>query len=347
MNENLEDIDVLLLARWDWSNSSWRYVKCMEHLGLNVVAYKGVPHSLHYPEEIEIHPVLAKFFPICLHPIIVPAHELKLLAEKAKVIWLATETYTDTGIDLKKKKVIVDFRGQTYLRNMDACQAVFNRVTDTSVIAWLPLYGHGLNNEQLVMWPVDTDFIQPSYKADNSKLIIGHFPSDPRNKGTEVIINVVDKLKERYGDKFEYVGLLSSSYDKNATTQTYHLNWPENLECIKQCDIIIETIKPMLHGIPLGDWSNTALEAAASGKIIVTNFRNTELYEKEYGNHEIQIANNAEQLEHVLKQLFKCSHDEIVKKQKAARKWVEDKHSIPVTAQRLWDLVLKPLLQED
>ncbi len=346
MNENLEDIDVVLLAKWDWCDSSKRYIKCMEHLGLNVVAYKGAPHIFHYPEEIEIHPALAEAPVICYHPIIVQACELRPLVEKAKVIWMATETYIDTGVDLTKKKVIVDFRGQTYLENMEASQAVFNRVVNTSVISWLPLYGYGLNNEQLVMWPVDTDFIQPAYKTDDSKLVIGHFPTDPRNKGTDIIITVLNRLRKDYSDKFDYIGSKFSSYDKNYATQPYHLDWIENLERIKKCDIIIETIKPTLHNKPLGDWSNTAIEAAASGKIIVTNFSNTELYEKEYGKgHGIHIANDAEQLEHVLIKLFECSHDEIVNKQKAARKWVEDKHSIPVTAQRLYDKVLKPLLQ--
>ena len=345
-NKDLDNIEVLLLAKYDWCNTSYRFVKCMEYLGLNVVAYKGVLHPYDYPEIIETHPAL-KVHSICLHPIIISAPELRPLVERAKVIWLATETYIDTGVNLKNKKVIVGFRGQTYLKNMKASQAVFNRISDVSLITWLPLYGHGLKNEQLVLWPVDTDFIQPNYKENNSKLIIGHFPSTPQNKGTDLIVSVINKLKKEYSDKFEYVGLADSSFNKRILRQPFHVDWVDNLERMKKCDILIETIKPTLHGKVLGDWSNTALEAAALGKIVITNFRNLELYEREYGQHEIHIANDAEQLEDRLIRLFECSYDEIVRKQKAARKWVEDNHSIPVTAQRLWDKVLKTFIIGD
>ena len=326
---------ILAVTYWDWANTLYRYCKCLEYLNLDFCCIKGQPSSnFLYPFEVSVYIPLTRVQPSYMHPIVINAPHLNSFFNQFDIIWFSAETFINTGIDLSCKKVIVDYRGQTYLKNMEACQSVFNQFSDVSIISWLPLYGYGLNNEQLVLWAVDTDFIKPSYKNGNGKLVIGHFPSTVENKGSNTILDVINELKKEYGNKFEYVGS-----DKK------EMIWINNLKRMSSCDVIIETLKPELHNKPLGDWSNTTLEASALGKIIISNFRNEELYKREYGNHEVCIANDAEQLTSVLVNLIEnYTLDMIIDKQIATRKWVEEKHSIPATANRLYDKVIKNLL---
>ena len=51
--------EVLMLARDDWANTGWRFFKCIQSLGIDILALKGNFHRMAYPEQIPIHPVLA------------------------------------------------------------------------------------------------------------------------------------------------------------------------------------------------------------------------------------------------------------------------------------------------
>ncbi len=340
----MRDLDILILTYSDWSNLGYKMSQCLKLLGLNVVMYKGQPHSFDYPEQAPMHAELCRTQPICNAPVIVEAPFLKDLVEQAKVIYFVAETYINTGVELKNKKVVVDFGGSTYRNHPEQCNAVFNRFSDTSIILYPTLLGKGANNEQYIAFPVDTDFIQPCYKKKSGKLVIGHFPSSTYTKGTETIVSVINELQSGMGNKFEYVGTELPKTLKGAYNASYKVNWLNQLKRIEQCDILIETVQPEIDGKPFGEWGNQTLEAAAMGKIVVTNSIYQDIYKKEYGDSEICVANDAEQLKDRLIEILNMDYNEIVAKQKATRAWVVKKHSYPVTAKRLWDKIFQPLL---
>jgi ribonuclease HI len=80
------------------------------------------------------------------------------------------------------------------------------------------------------------------------------------------------------------------------------------------------------------------------GKIVVTNSLAKDLYAKEFGSCALQIANDSKALEQTLKMILSLSEKEIQDKKHESREWVEQKHSIPATAKRLWDKVYSKLL---
>jgi len=143
-------------------------------------------------------------------------------------------------------------------------------------------------------------------------------------------------IKELKSDKFEYIGV-SGLNEPNVP-------WLENLNRMADCDIIIETIKPNLNGNRFGEWGNTAIEAAALGKIVVSNCLSEDIYNKEYGILDIHIANNGKELKDVLERLINSNDEELLEYKLDSRGWVELQHSIPATAERLYQKVYKELL---
>lgn len=336
----MKDIDVLMLTYNDWANTGYRFSKCLKHLGMNVTYFKGNLHKFNYPEQAAIHQAIAEKKPMAWFPVVVRVPELQSLVKKADVVHFFASTLIDTGIDLRTKKVIIQHGGTTYRLEPEKSNDVFNQFVDATIIQFPTLMGYGAKNENLVYYPVDTDYIKPKdfNLCGNGKLIIGHFPSDWTAKGTKLILDVLQKLKNtEYGKRFEYVGL-QGLHGEN-------IYWYENIERMRKCDIIIETIQPELRGKPFGEWGNTALEAAALGKIVITNSIRQDMYKKEYNNiPPLFIANDGDMLEQSIKEICDMDEAEIKIKKKYHRCWAEEYHSIQATAKRLWENVYLKLI---
>ncbi len=144
-------------------------------------------------------------------------------------------------------------------------------------------------------------------------------------------------LEEKYGDRFEYVGVKD---DKPSG----RMMWRDSLNRVRDCDIIIEAMEMKAQGKTYGEWGNAALEAAALGKIAITHSLAQDLYKKEFGSCSLNIANDPETLKETLINILSLSDKEILSMKQQTRAWVEEKHSIPVTAKRLWEKVYKDLL---
>jgi len=333
----MDNIDVLMLTFKDLSNTGWRTSKCLELLGLNVKFFKSKSH-IKYTEEAEICKM--KRNNNSSFPLAYECKELKHLAEQAKVIHFIAGTFVDTGVDLSKKKVIIQYGGRPYMTGNQRrrCNRFFNNIADATIIQYPMLLGHGAKNEHLIYYPVDTDFLQPEFDRNSEKVIIGHFPSNPRVKGTKTILKVINELEndKKYKDKFEYIG----KRDLNKKM----VGWLDHLEKFKTCDVVIETVKSTFKKNKFGEWGNSALESASLGKIVVTNSIRDNIYQKEYGDNSLHIANNENQLKNQLIKIINMSAEEIQKEKMKSRQWVEEKHSFESTSKRLWKKIYKGLI---
>lgn len=314
--------DVLILCCWDSANTAYRTAECLKSLGLTVKAYKGFPHKFDYPEQLPLHPGLGRR-PLSLFPMVTIAPELKEDMENAEVVHFTHSTFVDAGIDIGK--AVVQHGGSTYRLDPEASNRVFNQFVSFTVAQFPAVMNKGAIQEKLVYNSVDTDFIQPFFNAGR-KPVFGHFPSSPQNKGTEVIKAVMDK------------------FDVEFICDTQTLPWEQSLERMRQCDVIIETLKPTLRDLPFGEWGNTSLEAAALGKIVITNCHSKELYQREYGDLPLHIANNSDELRDTVVNLLSMDSQEILHEKQDFRDWVETYHSIDATAERWWDQVYRDLI---
>ena len=248
--------------------------------------------------------------------------------ESARVIHLIASTYPLVPFDWQKANVVVQHGGSVYRQNPQACNAVFNQFAKKTVIQCPDLLGLGAKNESWIYYPVDTHLLRPDF-SDKGKVapIIGHFPSNPKVKGTEAVEQALAELHGE-GFKFDYVGSREI------------VSWPDNLKRVAGCDIIVEGCENKQGDKAYGEWGNAALEASALGCAVFTHCIHQEQYRSEFGEAGPVFHTDKESLKANLREYI-GSWEAIRALKQKCRKWVEEKHSIPATANRLWDKVYK------
>jgi|GEM_PF-1890000 len=345
-------IDVLMLCINDWANTGWRFSQALQHIGLDVLFLKGVMHKFMYPEQGIIHPDIVKAHlaqkPEGGEALYYSVPELNELARSANVIHFRDTCIIDTGVDLEKKWVIAQHGGRIYRQHNRKVNREFNQFVDATIIQCPDLWGLGAKNEHLIYYPVDTNRIKPVYEPQDDRLIIGHFPSMPTWKGTSVIYETILKIgKEhpRLAEKFAYFGPTHEDLNNDPNKWMWLTIWSNHLKRIAMCDILIETVsKTAQDDLPYGEWGNQALEAAAMGKIVITNTLTADLYRKEYGpGCALHVANDATELEAQLIKILNMGGDEMMEHRYKSREWVEKYHSIEKTGERLWEKIYKHL----
>ena len=317
----------LLIAQVDWANVGYEYAKALRSVGADAIAIAQKPHS-----EFSFNPHAHIYRDF---------NEINFLAKKADIIILMHSINTDTGVEhLYNKpdgKGVCVFHGGSLYRNS------FKSVNDKflnklnvklALIQTVDLLGKDDRIiEEWLLPPVNTDDFQPVYthKFQNKK-ILAHYPSTPgHRKGTENIRLVIEKLKQKVNVPFEYLTGPVVPYT-------------QNLERVKGCDIYIECLSPTIGGLLHGEWGMSALEAAAFGKVLVTNFLSSDKYIKEYGPHSIVVANTEEELFDQLKRLLLLSMEELTELQKNTRAWVERYHSYQAVGKRMLKIFDKHLV---
>ena len=322
----LKPIDILMISYDDFANTMYRFWLCAKHLGLNAIAIKGKVHPFQYPYQAPLHPSLMNT-PINSAPLTVMAPGLESMIESSRVVHLFASTYPMCAAKWGKFPLIVQHGGTYYRQNPEPINKFFNSMTQQTVIQCPDLLNLGAKNESLIYYPVDTTMIQPNFTKKGEKLVVGHFPSNPIVKGTETIYNAVKDI-----EGIEYVG---ATPDKVWALKP----WTDNMMRFLTCDVIIETCAPDQNGKPFGEWGNTALEAAASGCVVVSNAAHQDIYKKEYGALGLHVANNPEDLRAEIIRLASLPDDKLLEEKKACCDWATTNHSIPATAERLWNRV--------
>jgi len=317
-------IDVLFIAWDDNANTGYRFRQCAKYLGLNSIMVKGKAHAFGYPQQAPIHPSLASE-PIAAAPITVMAPGLEGLMKSARVIHLIASTYPLVAFNWRKANVIVQHGGTVYRQHPVECNEVFNAIGAKKTIIQCPdLLGLGAVNESWIYYPIDTLNIPFKHADINSKIVIGHFPSNAAVKGTDDIAQVLNQFK----------GICDVRIDTN------RVDWMSNMLRMSECDIIVEGCNAKQGNKVYGEWGNTALEASAMGCAVVTHCLSIEKYKLEFGEFGPGVANSPEALKSSLDQLVQ-DRQHLMTARNRCLMWAKTKHSIPATANRLWDLVYK------
>jgi hypothetical protein len=315
-------LDVLFLCWDDNSNTGWKFLQCARYLGLNAVMFKGKPHPFNYPNQAPVLPQLSSP-PIAGAPITVMAPGIEPLINSAHVVHLIASTYPMAAVEWGKINVVVQHGGTAYRQNPEDCNHIFNQMANKTIVQTPDLMGLGANNESLILFPVDTDKIQPDFRQKGDKPIVGHFPSNPDVKGSfeiEQVLQGIDGIK------------LVIDY--------HRVSWEDNLKRMAKCDIIIDGCSPEQNGKPYGAFGNQTLEAAALGCSVITHCVNEGDYNAEYGDLVPHVSNTPEELRDYVKAVA-GDLEWIQKHKERCREWVEKCHSIPATANRLYDKVYK------
>lgn len=175
-----------------------------------------------------------------------------------------------------------------------------------------------LGKMDYIVSAIDPAIYKP--KPIGSKLIVGHFPSNPEVKGTNEIIEMLKPFK----DQFEIrIGLKQVSHE-------------EQIKRMQECDVIIELFKPTLNGKPYGCFGVTALEGLMLGKLVITQDLEDRTYKEAYGDHLFVNAKTPHQFKTALESIQSYFTDSVSKQ---IHEDAVARHGYEATGKRLMELL--------
>ena len=296
---------VLNICTNDWANFAYDNYQSLLAVGVDAKAIKFRPHKNSYPDQCEI---------------VTNDNLIQSMVDDADVIQVF---FSDEKIIpyLRGKKVIVYHAGSNYRNYPEHYNKVWNPIVDKTVLALGEFWNLGAKNQNYLVGAIDTNRLQPNYDI-HDKTQLAHYPSNVRKKGTNIIFGLIRMLSKRHSFDFKAfnVRLVSAQ---------------ENIKRISDCDVYIELYQPVLDGKPYGSWGITAMEAAALGKIVITNHISYKVYESVYGNCGIMRANTIPELEQAIKRCLTIPRDKLLSWQYDTRNWIESNHSYKATGEKL------------
>jgi len=306
---------VLISDDKDWANIGAMFALCLNAVGVSARSFtKGIVGNKPF-----IH---SEFF----------GNNIRLLKnaitdETKAIIWMHSKKMK-LDVDLSKKKQCVFHGGSLYRSDSKNVNKIFKNA-DAVFIQTAELLL--LSDRKDKIWLLPTAYvgdIKPIVPLQGKKLIVGHFPSNGTGlkgikgdiKGTIGINKVMKQFKDRVDWRF---------IDAK-------ISWRDNLNRVNACDVYIESLNYSSTSKNKHDWSIAALEAAALGKIVITNFvYGRDIYEKEYGPHKIQIANTEAELKKTIERLLSMSDEELVQLKQETLDWVAKAHSLEAIGNRI------------
>jgi hypothetical protein len=118
------------------------------------------------------------------------------------------------------------------------------------------------------------------------------------------------------------------------------VDWEENMKRMRKCDVYVERMRLERNGFQTGVWGIQAMEAAALGKIVITNDLHRKAYEKRFGPCPMIVANAPIELSKIIDDLITWPHKKIVNLQKETRRWVETVHGYKAVGKELERILL-------
>ena len=301
---------VLFLSIIDNANAGHMFAECLKTEGIRALALATQP--------IPIADLTTKTRIVSsvseLRGAVSTAHLIVLMHSFPKLLTLP--------VDFDGKRLFAFHGGSIYRAGYETVNKLFNPRIEKALIQTGELLDLGAKNEEWLLPAVDTDLIEPRYSLMQGPLVIGHFPRDQYNTGLKGTPEINEIMAGLSGD-FEY------------RHDTKPVSWKENLKRMAACDIYIESLSQGSAHHNRHDWSITALEAAALGCAVVTNFTHLKRYKQEYGECALQVANTKQELKRTMERLLSMGKRELHKLQRQTRNWVVKLHGYRPIGRRL------------
>lgn len=301
----IKDPVVLFVSpKSDYANVGAIFAKCLQTVGVNADAITKAPTVYNPPYHARVYRGNGDV--------------IRAVQRADIVIWMHS-----LRLDFVSGKRNVAFHGGTrYRLKPNKRNRIFTDVY-VSLIQTADILGLGAKNE---FWMLPAAYIgdtKPDFSVGD-KIVVGHFPSartvDKELKGSSII----NEVMKRYKDKVEYRFSMKV------------VDWIDSIQRMNECDIYIESLNSASESPNKHDWSMAALEAAALGDVVVTNFKYGEQrYKKEYGDCALQVANTKKELIDTLDRLVSLDKESLINLKHQSNKWATTIHGLEATGNRL------------
>jgi len=306
----------------DYANFAYANCEALKSVGVDCTGAKLIKHPFGYAEELPV----------------VGLDEMTELIRAADLVQIMHSDITVLKICKQlNKKSVVYHTGSIYRSRQDYMKQLFNPFVLMSFTDQCEFIGTGMKNECYIATAVDTDKIKFVDKEIKLPYIVAHYPSNAEVKGTAKIKEMMSKISS---DRFQFL-CSSSTINEKGETVYEHVSHEENLKRMAECDIYIELFKPELHGKPYGCWGVTAFEAAAMGKVVITNNIHLKAYTDIYNTPRLFIVNTEIGFTNIIDALVTCKESELISHSLLVREWIEANHSYQSTGNRLKQIIEK------
>lgn len=318
-----------VLTHNDYSNVGWEVLQCLNLLpDTEARGWKLEGHPSEFKDQLPLWGGLDR-------------DAERYLRDPQVIRWYVHSLGYDFGAFVPRpdQRIVIQHGGSIYRCQASVYANYWNPLVRCTVIETPDLLGLGSKNEIYLPPSVDTDALTP-WGRNPGPLRIGHFPSNPERKGTDLISYVLRQLKS-IGHQFEF------RVEQNWVSHALHqarMRW---------ADLLIDQLKPTIRyntmeDFPLGEYGVHTREAAAMGKIPLSNHR-LPIYEQSFGPSQVEVTNSPEELFTRLQRWINLSTSsnwpQIHAKMDACRAWVVTNHSRAATAKHIERLVL-PYLED-
>lgn len=299
---------VLNLSVSDFANFSHTNAEALRSVGVHCTDVKLLRHPFQYgSSSTKIH-----------------RNQVEALIKQHDIIQIMHSAHQFIEPCHRHKKKMVMYHTGSYYRNAPEqynglCDS-YTELTFTDQCEFMHL---GAKNLHYIATAVPEFNIHPRY-AESSPYQVHHYPSNPEVKGTDQII---DMMKHH----------ITSCNFKWSASRVQH---EDQMVRLNDCDIYIELFKPILNGKEYGCYGVTAFEAAAIGKIVVTNNIYPEVYKATYGHDApFVVANTEEEFFVAMYKLVRMDTAELNRLQQYHRIIMEQNHSLKATGNYLKKLL--------
>lgn len=308
---------ILNISVTDYANFGHDNAESLRAAGYNVNDVALSPHTFDYPECSKVVTQEELDQLIKQYDIIQVFHSPLGLAERLKAT---------------KKPVVIYHTGTGYRQQPAPIHKAYDGWVKMHVCALPELY-EAFKSRSLepCVYMVGGVAVHLQNYQNKTPFKVGHYPSNPDVKGTDRIAEVFQNLL------LEGLPLI---FDIN----TSRVGYADQIKRLKTCDIYVEMLAGMQGAKDYGSFGITALEAAAMGKIVITNCTHPEPYQKHYGAFPFIIANDAKELELALVELAELTPDELTELKISYQSLFFTMHTYKPTGKYIAENVLKGLL---
>lgn len=294
---------ILNVSENDYALYSHNFSKALKSIGVDSIDLCRSPHPFSYLTESPVVSISAMIEAMKQADVVVVHHSHPTLFELAK--------------NNCKGKVIVTHTGTRYREGHKELSLLFGDATQcTDHTEFLQINP----NLHYIVSPVE---FECAPLATTGRLRFAHYPSNAEVKGTAEIM----RMMAPYIHKMDW---------RVGTTTVDHYT---QLQRMANCDVYIELFKPELNGRPYGCFGVTALEAAAMGRIVVTNNLHNKVYTDSYGMLPFTIANTEKVFTNTINGLLNLDLQMIRDTQKQTWEIMRENHSYKATGERILKII--------
>lgn len=301
---------IVWLNSSDYANFSYNQSESLKSVGVNSESYTLTKHEFGYKNQSILVTKEQMIQKIKIADIVVIAHSHTAFIEMCRPY---------------NKRLIVYHTGSPYRMNPAGMNAVFNPIVYLTLTDQCEFLELGAKNIYYNAAAINVASYNKFGHQIKLPYKVAHYPSNAETKGTSKIHEMLNKISSEC--KFHF------------TCSTEKVDHETQLKRMDDCDIYIELFKLELRGKPYGCFGVTAFEAAAAGKIVITNNIFEKVYENAYGECALIIANDEPTFIQNLEMLLKLPNECISRRQTETYNWLIKNHSYEANGKRLKQLL--------